>query len=54
MASLLVAPSARVDLVKDAIEDFELFDAAHADPRVRVITLVNATDFHIASGHFAL
>ena len=54
MASLLVTPSARVDLAKDPIEDLKLFDAAHADPRVGVIALVNTTDFYIASRHFGL
>ena len=54
MASLLVTPSARVDLAKDPIKDLKLFDAAHADPRVGVITLINAADFYVAGGHFGL
>ena len=54
MASLLITPSARVDLAKDPIEDLKLFDTAHADPRVGVITLVNAADFYAAGGHFGL
>ena len=54
MASLLITPSARVDLAKDPIKDLKLFDTTHADPRVGVITLINAADFYVAGGHFGL
>lgn len=54
MASLLANPSTRINLAKDSIEDFQLFDSPHTDAGIGVVTVVNAADLHIACGHRGL